>query len=340
MILHAPSKTAQTGIALDRVPPAYSLAPTSSGLRYLDVKENVCYLSIARQGWHPEGSYVNLQWKGFISLNSAAVSGYQIFRRTRDLEYNYSAPIATITPSTVRSYIDVIGHSDFSDHKQKNGQVLFYTVLPIAASNQHLIFPQEKFSEIAVVLPPYNMIMVPRRVANAEICGHLLQTPDISNNNRCSHAGVINNYGAIQYPDGKSYFELTKDLMIDRFEYGCDYTSAIVAVNDCKQKPCYSNQGPVAAGANAGTRYRANAFYDRSSGICYLYDGNGGSGNWTAAGDLNSTQIASEFVSGTNSISVGMRGRLAGLPPLTNIAQAKAQAVCTARNQYGPSHYH
>ena len=175
------------------------------------------------------------------------------------------------------------------------------------------------------------MIMVPRRIANAEICGHLLQTPDISNNNRCPHAGVINNYGAIQYPNGKSYFELTKDLMIDRFEYGCDYTSAIVAVNDCNQKSCYSNQDPVAAGANAGTRYRANAFYDRSSGICYLYDGNGSSGNWMAAGDLNNTQIASEFVSGSNSISVGMRGRLAGLPPLTHISQAKAQAICTAR---------
>ncbi|MCY4643770.1 MAG: Ig-like domain-containing protein [Bacteriovoracales bacterium] len=305
----------------------YRLPPQTEGLRYLDVTNAICYKSEKGLQWTPEGSYIYLKWNGFVPLGRTVISGYKIFRRTRNFEYNYSAPVATISTSTTRTYTDAIGISNLQGYDPEKGRVLFYQVLPINARNEQLIFPQESFNEMTVVLPPYNMVMVPRRIVNEEICQHLHATPDRANNNRCSYKGIVNNYAA------NGHFDIASDLMMDRFEYGCDYTSSTVSDTDCgtvpnrpqEGLPCYGNQSPTTLGAKITTR--TNAFYNRSNGICSINNG----GNWVTTGSLNATQITQEFVSNLITSSAGMKGRLADLPPLTNISQEKAQEICAAR---------
>ena len=295
----------------------YSLPPKTSKLRYSDVDNNVCYVSVAGEGWIPEGSYVQLEWNGFTPVGSTSFSGYQIFRRSKDFEYNYSSPVATISSPNIHRYIDIIGLTQLSDYDREKGYVFFYTVLPVDAAHNNLIFPQEYFGEIAVLLPPYNMVMVPRRVANREICEHLRSTPDPSHDNRCLYRGMAQTGG---------YFQLGHDLMMDRFEYGCDYSSSVVSKGECGEGlPCYGDQSPTGAGVSPGPY--SNAFYNRSTGTCYV-----NTGSWSEVGGLNAAQLSNEFVGPIINTSRGMKGRLAGLPPLTRVSQSQAQNICKARS--------
>ena len=308
------------GDCIGRGPPHaqdnYTLPPRTSGLRYSDVDNNICYTSVVSKGWIPEGSYIQLEWNGLSSIGNTLISSYQVFRRTKDFEYNYSSPVGTISSPNIHRYTDVLGLTQFSGHDREKGYVFFYTVLPVDAAHNNLIFPQEDFREITVVLPPYNMVMVPRRVVNGEICEHLQQTPDSSQDNRCSYGGMANTGG---------YFQLAHDLMIDRFEYGCDYTSSVVSKGECGEGlPCYRDQSPTGTGVSNGPY--SNAFYDRSAGTCYV-----NTGSWSEVGGLNAVALKEEFVSNIINTSKGMKGRLAGLPPLTRVSQSKAENICNAR---------
>ena len=285
-----PQSNCGGGDCLGQDPPGeqigFTLPPTASNLRYADVDSGLCYISVAGKGWIPEGSYVNLEWNGFTPLGSTAIAGYRVFRRRNGFEFDYSRPVATISTAIIRETIDVITPADLPNRDYHSGQVFFYQVLPVDAVHGNIIFPQESFSKITIVLPPYNMVMVPRRIVNAEICEHLHQVSDSANDNHCSYKGIVNNYNV------NGHFQLNNDLMMDRFEYGCDYAD-------------YDNQAPTTA---SGT------FYDRSSANCYV-------GNT----DVDSLTIGAQFLDNA------FRGRLAGLPPLSNISQDKAHEICQAR---------
>ena len=114
--------------------------------------------------------------------------------------------------------------------------------------------------------------------------------------------------------------------MMDRFEYGCDYSSSVVSKGECGEGlPCYGDQSPTGAGVSPGPY--SNAFYNRSTGTCYV-----NTGSWSEVGGLNAAQLSNEFVGPIISTSRGMKGRLAGLPPLTRVSQSQAQNICKARS--------
>ena len=305
------------GDCVGRGPPSgqtgYPSPPSVSGLRYSDVETGLCYTSLEGQGWVPEGSYVELDWKSFTPQGEAIISGYRVFRRTRDFEYNYSEPVAVIDSATRTHYTDVIGLYDIPGRVPREGQVLFYKVLPVDGTNGQLVFPQESYSEIAVVLPPYNMVMVPRRIVNANICQSLQETPDASQNNRCAYTGLVKESAT------SDYFQLTYDLIIDRFEYGCNYTSSVGANGSCgtntssQNLPCYGNQLPTSSSVVN------SIFYNRSTGRCHV---NGGA-SWSNVDGAASAQL--------KVVGEGGEGRLADLAPLTHISQQKAQAICANR---------
>lgn len=287
--------------------------PGVDGLFYSDVESGLCYTSVMGQGWVPEGSYVELDWKSLTPWGGAIISGYQVFRRTKDFEYDYSSPIAEIHSATITRHIDPIGLYDISGRVPAEGQVLFYKILPVEGVTGKLVFPQESYSEVAVVLPPFNMVMVPRRIANADICKSLKQVPDRSQNNRCAYTGLVKESAT------DDYFQLTYDLMMDRFEYGCHYTSALRASGGCgtgalsRDRPCYGTDLPTPSSvAN-------NIFYDRSTGRCHVNNG----GSWVEVKDAGSTQM--------EAVATGGIGRFANLPPLTHVSQQNAQSICAAR---------
>ncbi len=281
--------------------------PTTTGLRYLDYTNNVCYKSVASDGWYPEGSYVYLAWDDF-TISGSTIGGWKVFRKQLDQEFDYSDPVKTIAGNTssLRKVYDVI-----SSAVKEKGYTYRYQVLPYDANNR-LVFPQETYSEVGVLLPPMNQVFVHRRAINKEICTRMGLTPTKTDNNSCSYAGAA---GIDTNADNilDTYRQDTNFLM-DRFELGCDYTSALnhSSTSCTAGSPCMGTSTPAGAGG------ADEAYYERDQAICYVVTG----GAFEAASA--STDVTNQFDDTTFK-------NFADLPPIVNVNQAKAQSICQAR---------
>lgn len=285
-------------------------SPTTSGLRYLDITNNICYTSISGSGWFPEGSYTYLAWDDF-TITGSTISGWKVFRRQLDQEFDFSTPVATISgnSSALRKLWDVIP-SEESD----KGYTYRYMVLPFdASSNSALVFPQESYREVGVILPPFNQVFVHRRVINKEVCLKLGQTPIKTDDNSCAYDGA----GGVDV-DGDDVIDTYKqstNFLVDRYEFGCDYTTAVnEASTACTDgSPCLGNTTPT------GVADTSEVFYERDLAVCYLEEG----AAWTAASGIAGLDAAFD--------QEVYKGNLADLPPLVNVDQNTAHTICEAR---------
>lgn len=147
---------------------------------------------------------IRFSWNPMTSTGT--ITGYQVFRRTAATNYDFTMPLANITNTTTRSFVD----TDFS-----HGTIYYYTVRAVilglpARSTQ-------VFSELRISAPLINMALVHRWMVNTDICTRMGKSIDRNNNHRCIYEGV----GATV----DKYFDLGYDLLVDRFEVGQDLTS-------------------------------------------------------------------------------------------------------------------
>lgn len=285
--------------------PSYG-TPTTSGLRYSDYTNNVCYISVASDGWYPEGSYTHLAW-GDFTISGSTIGGWQVFRRRTDQEFDYSSPVSTISgnTSTLRKVFDVVSSAD-----KNRGYVYRYEVLPVDA-NSRLVFPQETFKEIGVMIPPQNQVFVHRRVLNKEVCSRIGQTSDKTDDNSCDYDGA----GGVDTDADNviDKYKLSTNFLVDRYELGCDYTSAVNQTLCTGGSPCLGTSATTPTTLAAG-----EFFYERDSGNCLMTDGGGGMQNISAgtAAELDQTIFRNH----------------ADLPPIVNVTQTQADTICNARS--------
>lgn len=77
---------------------------------------------------------------------------------------------------------------------------------------------------VRVTLPPPNMALVHRKMANRTMCEELGKTIETDNNYVCAYNGVGARPRGVPWMVGQTVADLGGDLLLDRFELGCNYT--------------------------------------------------------------------------------------------------------------------
>lgn len=145
---------------------------------------------------------------------------------------------------------------------------------------------------IEIVIPPDNMGLVHRWMANREFCTATGQTSDRNNSYRCSNKAL----GAVTVA-GTKYYDQLQHTFFDVFEAGCPYNFAEDTT------PSY------VASANTGKIH-----YNRATQRCTISDGT----SWVS--------FTASAVAANDYLNEGQ------LPPLVNITRTAAENLCENQN--------
>lgn len=262
--------------------------------------------------------YVSLSW-GEMVMSGSDIKHYNIYRAIGpDLEdFNFATPIATTANNTVTT---------FTDTSVSDQTIYWYLVAPVdATSTPTYALPIEPEDRIVrVVVPPKNMVLVHRWMANKEMCTLMGLTADRYNNYRCSYYGPADTSSA--------YYDQTSDLVVDRYEAGCNYdkSNSGMCTENSNELGCIGEGDPEEA-ANGYTGIDGSVYYDRESAQCYLSAG----GSWYTLEEIADSSNDPDDLSISAVDWQDMEFNHGHLPPLTRVSQAQASSFCsTGRDDF------
>lgn len=249
-----------------------------------------------------ENPSVTIEWEAFTPSSAASLAGYKVYRSTTSGGQDFNSPLAcnssvnTCTSSTLLSS-QATKFVDSLPSNLSSGTTYYYVIRPVDSNG--LVSPStEVYAEIDVPIPPANMALMHKWIANKEACQKMGATTDPNNNFRCTYSGPGSNGG---------YYELSAHLFIDRFEAGCNYSRA----PKCSSNGCIGISAPTALLASIAA---GDIYYNRSTGVCSVYDGSA----WqTLSSNL-----------GSWSSGLDREPNVANLPPLVKFTQAQATSYC------------
>lgn len=289
-----------------------------------------CYRIDNQQGVAYAPSSVTLAWKPFQVITSSGsitpvLTGYKVFRRKLNEEYDLTKPLTTVNQSEL-SYTDTTAFG---------GRAYYYKVVPVVTFNSKTInvFPTENFSEVRMVAPAANYSFVHRWMANQEVCNKMGFTVsqaapnrvDPTNNYRCPYRGPGATVAGVN-----SYYDIGNDYLVDTFESGCPFTEKPHCVVNGTNAACI---GLAAPQENADVEY-GDVYYRRSTGQCFAYDSDGIGGNWVEFKDLpaDSGDFNGPVVAGDGKSSIALKTTTNFNPPVTNITRSNANSFCAMRD--------
>lgn len=288
---------------------APAIAPTAEDQYFFDYTNRVCYRSEGTDvaDWTPYfPSKVSLGWNDFVLAGSGAdtgvlISGWEVYRRTFETPFDFENPIAVLAASA----------RSFEDSTVNEKTLYYYLVRPVDGKRGIATATTDIFSEIRVFTPPRNMSFIHRWMVNQEICSQMGKTiqnelVDPEENFRCEYAGP----GATDVA-GTFYYDIGRDLFVDIAEAGCSFSTNATAISTCGPNGCIGVGAPAFAAPPDDLIY-----YDRSSGSCYRALG----GIWDV---VETTGLNAALANSTQSVL---------LPPLVNVTQSRASAICSARS--------
>lgn len=239
-----------------------------------------------------------------VTENGAAYSNYKIrVYRTADPSGLFGT-IDNDTPSIDNDGFDAsvndltlaegATYDDGPSNIQASGEKFFYMIGIVPFDTGDVIIPIASADQkLEVIIPPNNMSLVHRWMANMQFCQETGQTPDRNNNYRCFNQGL----GAVTDGLGSFFYDQSEHVFIDRFENGCPYD-----IQEATRT--------ALASANAD-----QVHYERSTGECRYSNGE----SWLAmsgGSSLLSTRPA-------------LAMNVAQLPPLSNLTRSQARAFCS-----------
>ncbi|EQC45235.1 fibronectin type III domain protein [Bacteriovorax sp. BSW11_IV] len=141
------------------------------------------------------------------------------------------APRATddaITPIKAVMFTDYSVKHAGLDGNSARARVYYYKVVPVF-NGEELRYERENTNPqhiIKVTLPPENMALVHRLMANRQTCNEIGKSysKDVSQHYTCTWNGVGARGLAVPWVPGATVYDFGSDLLIDRFELGCNFT--------------------------------------------------------------------------------------------------------------------
>lgn len=175
------------------------------------------------------------------------------------------------------------------------GERFYLTLGVVPTALGDLITPTSATdSAIEVVIPPDNMVLMHRWMANKEFCDATGQTASRTANYRCSNNGL----GAI-LSGGNFYYDQQVHVFVDKFEAGCPFN---LTEDGTPTADPVANNGQV--------------HYNRADQLCTIASG----GAWVSYESVGAAATV-KFNEGQ-------------LPPYVNITATNAQAMCLGQNIY------
>ena len=238
-----------------------SFVPDERNTSYFDMENQRCYRSIdttATTDWQEYRGFgrVSLSWNQFNSLGQGSISSYNVYRRLAGTFFNYHN-------SLNKEAIPVNSMVTYEDNAQNSfspplpGTVYYYEVRPVIhgiATNT-----DESYKTLRVMVPPSNMAFVHRWIANQSMCRLMnASSIDATSNYRCPFEGP----GDTASPTEDNFYDIGSDLLVQRFESGCSYTSNC----DTFDGECIGIEEPdgnVVAPSSA-------IYYSRRTGRCHI----------------------------------------------------------------------
>ncbi len=137
-------------------------------------------------------------------------------------------------PNETANTYKAVMFTDYSvKHAGNNGnvsraRVYHYKIVPVF-NGEELRFEREQTNPqhiIKVTLPPENMALVHRLVANRQTCLELGQSidDDVSQHYTCSWDGIGARGLSVPWVPGSTVYDFGSDMLIDRYELGCNFT--------------------------------------------------------------------------------------------------------------------
>jgi hypothetical protein len=125
---------------------------------------------------------------------------------------------------------------------------------------------------VRITLPPNNMSLMHRWIANQEICSLLQKATYPNDNYRCDYNGLAST---------NNYYDMGQDLLVDRFELGCNFSQTACSGGACigGNAPSFSNTAQNAI------------YYSRNNSVCYIQTANPGN-SWVPIYSLSGASLA------------------------------------------------
>ncbi|EQC44322.1 hypothetical protein M900_A0311 [Bacteriovorax sp. Seq25_V] len=272
--------------------------------------------------WKPYSSTteISIEWEPFQVSGSGTVTGYYVYRKASGETFDYKNPLnKTVIAANVFEYID---NGTNSHIPPAPNRVYTYEVRPVVTDGTNVVeaTSNSNLSKVRIISPPNNTVFAHRWMMNKKICDYYPSTtksPEL--NYICEYVGFADRKTSTIFTDSggtieayptissstETVYDIENDLIINRFEMGCPYTSSGCSTTDGS---CIDGRAPVDGSDGIDGDY----FYDRSTATCYYKD----AGTWGEANSL----ATNEGLSGL--------GQVAYLPPLTRVDRDFAANSC------------
>ncbi len=317
-----------------------SFVPENLDSRYWDEQNNVCYRSIGTSltsDWeaYDAPAEVTLSWNPFSVNGSASISEYRIFRRLANEEFDFSKPINRKTIAGTSSSYTYVDNAKNSVTPPAPGTVYYYVVRPVVNGILTSTAAESGTSAIGVVrmmAPPKNMAFAHRWMMNKRVCEEMNRSPDPTNNYRCLYKGPGDSDDVLV--PNTYFYDIGKDLLVDRFEAGCPYSPA-PACPGTFDNSCIGVGNPNTENIDPEGTHRV--YYSRTEGKCY-FNASGAIGAWSEFESLPASYFAEVEPDAGNLVSTNPQNdsfkdkkyHRASQPPLVHISQTRASNFCSS----------
>jgi hypothetical protein len=129
--------------------------------------------------------------------------------------------VSFFTDYSVNSLKD--SHDATNGRDIERARIYYYRIVP-HFDNKTLTVSNQARAIVKVTLPPANMALVHRWMANRARCMELGKTILIDKNYGCDYYGAGTRPTGVPYQVGNTMLDQGADLLIDRYELGCRYT--------------------------------------------------------------------------------------------------------------------
>tara|TARA_Y100000590_G_scaffold263893_1_gene296277 strand:+ start:123520 stop:129108 length:5589 start_codon:yes stop_codon:yes gene_type:complete len=306
---------------------APTINATALNQYFWDATNSLCYRSIATgtgaADWETYNATaeVTIEWEDFDVVPAGeSIINYEVYRRLANEQFDYTQRLnREAIDDNVKTFTDNAINSMFPPVP---GTVYYYEVRPIIQPNNGTdqtlsTNTDEVFKTLRVTAPPDNMVFVHRWMVNKTMCEKIHSTTiDPNNNYRCRYEGP-GDLGAeprrtiaspVPLPDS-NYYDIKYDMLVDRYEAGCNYNSAPTCTGT-SDGACVGINDPTTDAIDGGAN--GVIYYARSVGKCYVSSGGG-----TTWSEIDGNTSITDYVK-------------AHLPPIVNVTQTNAHNFCAS----------
>lgn len=161
-----------------------------------------------------------LTWREMTSVSGPIYSTNYSYRK-RPNGSLIATKMAFFTDYSVKSLQET--HDPATGQDVERARTYHYRIVPLF-DGKPLTYSRPRDHIVRVTLPPPNMALVHRWMANRARCMEIDKDPVIAENYSCEYNGLGSRAKSIPFRVGATILDQGGDLLIDRFELGCRYT--------------------------------------------------------------------------------------------------------------------